>query len=584
MNGISSQSFSVDPPPLSASRLEAGEETASTVGRHDRDLWQALKHWTRKNTLFPRRLPGPLRHPLSAYVIAALTELAAVVVTLILSSLAPAFGFHGILVLVVLVLVAMGWGAGPGVFASLTGVLLLWLVVLPPHFHWKVPDPANGLALLLSLVICMPISLLVGGSARARQQAEETARHLAQVEAQSRSDAERLRTILEVLPSGVLITNREGQLLAMNQAARRFWDGDIPIGTDIRQFPQDKLWWAQSGNLVAPEEMPLVRVLRSGQPVLKEELEMEVQDGKRKVMLYSVAPLRDETGALTGAIISAQDISELRRLEREAVERAAQTKAQMDTFLGIASHELKTPLTSLKLSLQLSQRRLNRLTRDQPATSPLGEDLGLQAAIEQMSRTAHQMERLEALVNDLVDVSRIQAGQLELHLAPTNLVALVTEAVEVQQQAAPDRRLLLHLPSPAARPLEVEGDGGRLEQVLTNFLTNALKYSPATAPVEVGLELQTDLAATEPPQVRVWVHDQGPGLPHSEQAQIWERFHRVPGVEVQSGTGVGLGLGLYICRMIIQRHHGQVGVHSTPGQGSTFWFSLPLQYTTRHDQ
>jgi signal transduction histidine kinase len=107
---------------------------------------------------------------------------------------------------------------------------------------------------------------------------------------------------------------------------------------------------------------------------------------------------------------------------------------------------------------------------------------------------------------------------------------------------------------------------------VTNYLTNALKYSPAKQPVVVGL----DVASNE---ARVWVRDQGPGLPPEEQVRIWERFHRVKGIKVQSGTGVGLGLGLYICRIIIERHQGQVGVESAPGQGSTFWFTLPLAPT-----
>jgi signal transduction histidine kinase len=109
---------------------------------------------------------------------------------------------------------------------------------------------------------------------------------------------------------------------------------------------------------------------------------------------------------------------------------------------------------------------------------------------------------------------------------------------------------------------------------VTNYLTNALKYSPTEQPVVVGL----DVAGQE---ARVWVRDQGPGLPPEEQARIWERFHRVKGIEVQSGTGVGLGLGLHICQTIIERHQGQVGVESSPGQGSTFWFTLPLAPTSQ---
>jgi signal transduction histidine kinase len=193
----------------------------------------------------------------------------------------------------------------------------------------------------------------------------------------------------------------------------------------------------------------------------------------------------------------------------------------------------------------------------------------LRSAAEQLGRTAHQIQRLEALVNDLVDVSRIQAGKLELKTESVDLLAIVGEAVEEQQEAAPERRLHLQLPPVLSVP--VAADAGRIEQVVTNYLTNALKYSPADRPVDIGVEL------VEPGQARVWVRDQGPGLPETELEHIWERFHRVKGVEVQSGTGVGLGLGLYISHMIVERHHGQVGVQSALGHGATFWFTLPVQ-------
>jgi signal transduction histidine kinase len=171
-----------------------------------------------------------------------------------------------------------------------------------------------------------------------------------------------------------------------------------------------------------------------------------------------------------------------------------------------------------------------------------------------------------------VDVARVRAGKLDLHLAPTDLAAIVREAVEEQRQVNQEHPLVLECPKDLRLP--VTADAQRLGQVVTNYLTNALKYSPADRPVTVGLEVDHRQA-----RVRVWVHDEGPGLPPGEQERIWERFHRAPGIEVQSGSGVGLGLGLHVSRTIIELHHGQVGVQSTPGQGSTFWFSLPLTPT-----
>jgi PAS domain S-box-containing protein len=304
----------------------------------------------------------------------------------------------------------------------------------------------------------------------------------------------------------------------------------------------------------------------------------------------SAGVVRDAAGHPLYLVGQVEDITAQKQLEQERQEVRAselalrETKAQMDTFLSIASHELKTPLTSLKLSLQWSQRRLRKLLQSRQETAAVAveysaapADNGLQAAMAQLERTAHQMARLEALVNDLVDVSRIQAGKLTLRPELVDLVAIVQEAVTAQREAEPERDISLQHPPDLSAP--VSADAGRIEQVVTNYLTNALKYSPADRSVEVGVQLEPDQAT-----VRVWVRDDGPGLPPAEQERIWERFHRAQGVEVQSGTGVGLGMGLYISRMIVEHHQGQVGVESTPGQGATFWFTLPVPGPTEEDR
>ena len=184
-----------------------------------------------------------------------------------------------------------------------------------------------------------------------------------------------------------------------------------------------------------------------------------------------------------------------------------------------------------------------------------------------LETTMTQAERLNRLINDLLDTSRIRSGRLELKLAPIDLTALLSQTVEEQRQAAPERTILLVTSDD--QPVTMWGDDERIGQVVTNYLTNALKYSVETRPVEVGLDVEAG-------QARVWVRDQGPGITPEEQVHIWERFHQAAGIEVQSGSGAGLGLGLYISRTIIEHHHGQVGVESVRGQGSTFWFTLPL--------
>jgi PAS domain S-box-containing protein len=279
-----------------------------------------------------------------------------------------------------------------------------------------------------------------------------------------------------------------------------------------------------------------------------------------------------ERSLAEGVAMLAALVMERERLLREREEARGSALAlreanrQMDAFLGVASHELRTPLTSVLLGLQLSQRRYQQLLQEEgDITEPLRQRL--EFLLSQQVRTEYQARRLDRLVNDLLDVSRIQADKLVMHPKLAELAAVVAEAVEEQRQAAPERVIHLHLP-PGERVL-LSMDADRIGQVVTNYLTNALKYSAEECPVEVGLELETGAA-------RVWVRDQGPGLPPEEQERIWGRFHRVPDVEVQSGSGVGLGLGLYISRVIIEAHQGEVGLQTAPGAGATFWFRLPL--------
>jgi len=238
----------------------------------------------------------------------------------------------------------------------------------------------------------------------------------------------------------------------------------------------------------------------------------------------------------------------------------------MDEFLGMAGHELRTPLTAIKGNIQLAKRQLKKNVS--PDGSP-AEDLSnrLKLVEELLERAERQVRLQNRLVGDLLDVSRIQADKIELNLEPCDLVTVVREAVQDQRLLSSSRIICLNLPVEELVPVLADAD--RLGQVVTNYLTNALKYSAADRPVEVSLQLEEKMA-------RVSVRDEGPGLSVEEQQHIWERFHQVERVKVQSGSSGGLGLGLHICRTIVERHHGQVGVESTPGEGSTFWFTLPL--------
>jgi signal transduction histidine kinase len=509
-------------------------------------LWRALGDWLMKHTYPASWLPPRWRHPASGYLAALLLELLAVGLTWLLALLFPPFVFQGALLGLVIVLVAVSWGEGPSILVTLLGAVLLAFVVLPPYFSWEIDDLSDTIGMGLYLVTGVTASLLASKAGRARRTAEH---------AQAR-----LEQVLEVLPAGVNITDRDGHLLKMNRAMRTLWDRETaPLGASICTLGAG--WRPSPSSPGAPQENLLRRALRTGAVGLGQEVEIETLAGQRKTILHSAAPIRDDSGMIVGAVAANIEITERKQLE-EAV-RAAM--AQMDTFLGIASHELKTPLTSLALQLDVTGRRLHQMVaaEAQPTIGPTSQLIPVQ---ESLARMKQHLRRLERLVNDLLELSLMQAGKLELRSEPLGLVGLVRQVVEEQQDLS-SRRITLRLP--AGRSVPLRADAMHIEQVLTNYLSNALKYSPDDQPVEVGLEV-------EERQVRVWVRDAGPGIPQSEQVHIWERFHRVAGIEVQSGSEIGLGLGLSICREIVERHHGQVGLESTPGHGSTFWFTLPL--------
>jgi PAS domain S-box-containing protein len=266
-----------------------------------------------------------------------------------------------------------------------------------------------------------------------------------------------------------------------------------------------------------------------------------------------------------------EDISERKRVqarERERETALYEANQRMEEFLGTASHELRTPLTTIKANIQLAMRRLKTLSGR--TSFDLEEVNGkVSAAQDMLIRAERQVGVLNRLVGDMIDISRIQSGKLQVHLLPEpcNLVTIVQEIVQEQRKAVPGHSILLEIA--AEKEIPVLADPDRIGQVLTNYIGNALKYSEVECPITVYLE-------REEQSVRVSIRDEGPGLSPEEQKHIWECFYQAPGVRVVSGSGVGLGLGLYISQTIIERHSGQVGVQSVQGKGSTFWFTLPI--------
>lgn len=223
-----------------------------------------------------------------------------------------------------------------------------------------------------------------------------------------------------------------------------------------------------------------------------------------------------------------------------------------DSFLTVAAHELKTPLTALLGQAQLVQRRTQR-----DGTLSERDKRSLQVIVEQTGR-------INTMVTDLLDVARLEGGQLQIERAPLDLAALVRRVVEEQPPTAQGHTLVADLP---AQPLLLAADRLRIEQVLQNLLSNAIKYSPQGGAVRVSVERWGE-------QARLVVHDQGVGIPTDALPHLFTKFYRAS--NAQTSVVSGAGIGLYVVREIVGLHGGTVDVSSTPGQGTAFTVTLPL--------
>ena len=267
-------------------------------------------------------------------------------------------------------------------------------------------------------------------------------------------------------------------------------------------------------------------------------------------VLYNIFPIKDRDSGHTLAYATvSRDITERRKLEqslREAV-------SVRDEFLSIASHELKTPITSLKLQLQMSRR----MFRPELTQAPSPESLA-----RAIDTSARQVDRLTALVEDLLDVARIQSGKLQFSFEETLVEALIGEVVSrfTEQIELVRSRLSVEV-SPG---LVAWWDRSRIEQVMVNLLSNAIKYAPGGA-LRISVTQRGGWAT-------LIVQDSGPGIPRERQSQIFERFERA----TSSRSISGLGLGLFIVREIVRGHRGRVSVESEPGEGAKFIVELPL--------
>ncbi len=286
---------------------------------------------------------------------------------------------------------------------------------------------------------------------------------------------------------------------------------------------------------------------------------------KYKYSLQEKKAVVEVVGTFIGSFIERERLSNERVAVQEKAPSLDTINQRTSDFLSLVGHELRTPLTAIKSNIWFATNLLTDALQQVRE-----EEASLRSLVEDVRELLYRVDQLvgvqNGLVSELLDVSRIQVNKLDLQFQPHNLITLVLQVAESLAPTTSTDRLRVIAGEESISALV---DGERIGQVLNNYLTNALTYSAPDRPVEISVRAQGQ-------QARVSVCDAGPGLTREEQEHVWERFYRVPRVVAQANTRGGLGLGLYLCRMIIELHQGQVGVESIVGEGSTFWFTLPL--------
>jgi len=347
----------------------------------------------------------------------------------------------------------------------------------------------------------------------------------------------RNRALLEHMIGGMITFDEESRIESVNPAAERMlgYREDEMIGRSIATLMAD-----------APADDPEAYLRRAHKEAVGRLTEWW---GRRKNgELFSAEAAVFEFEAPEGRRFACnfQDISERREVDRLKSE-----------FVSTVSHELRTPLTSIRGSLGLL------------AAGVVGD---LPPQVRDLVRLADRNAvRLTALINDILDFERLDSGRVEMQIADVSLQPLFEQSLESVRPVADEQRIAL-----ACTPtgIRLRADADRIVQVLVNLLSNALKFSPAWSEVHVWAEERDGWA-------RIFVNDQGLGIPDGHHQRIFERFAQVETSDRRDKGGTGLGLA--ICKAIIEHHGGRIGVDSEPGKGSTFWFDLPIADKAAHE-
>ena len=390
-------------------------------------------------------------------------------------------------------------------------------------------------------------------------------RRLEQVEREARAEMgaqlKALQLILNELPISIcLVQGPQARLVLANRASTALWGAEWKRGQPMEDFLTQHTirLFTEDGRPLSSADSPIRRAVVSGEAIYHNQHVIRQPDGANLPVLVNAIPLdalrelQPLSYELAEGLAAAERVALIVHQDVTALKEAENLK---DTFISIVTHELRTPVTVL---VGYASLLLARAARGK------GPELDewQRAKLSEMKEAAHQLAKL---TEDLQHVTRVQTGQFQLQLSLTDLVALTRQVVDRLQATTDCHRLSVHT---TLAQLQATVDAFRIEQVLTNLLTNAIKYSPQGGPIEVTIEENA-----EAHEARFSVRDCGMGIPREQQVHIFERFVRADNVRAARISGTGLGL--YLCRELVERHGGRIYFASEEGVGSTFYFTLP---------
>ncbi len=440
----------------------------------------------------------------------------------------------GFVLLFAVVYSAFRYGMWPAILAAvISNVYLIYAFSGPGRTIVPLNNILNG-EWVLALLFFMP-AIIIG-------YLRDRINHLIQQERQARQEAVegrlQLEKILEEMPVGVVIAKApSGELIFSNRHLNQLVGHHVTKYVNLDDYPKNSLL-NEHGHPLPQQLWPLRRIIHNEETLVNEEYTYRANKNNLITLQVKGTPIYNNKQQLVSGVVIIDDIT----AEKELLQRK-------DDFLSFVSHELKTPITSLKMYTQLLLK--------QYATNPQYNP------IEELQKIDNQTQKIHTIINNMMELATLQLNKEQLQSEVINVVDVIGEVVQDVKNSHPPRELVVkHVDS-----APILGDKARLTQVVTNLVANAIKYSLEHTPVFIELRVLNGSA-------QISIQDFGIGIASPDRHKIFNRFYQ----ERQKDGKIypGLGLGLYFSAEIVKQHQGKIWVESKKGQGSTFYISLPL--------